>query len=129
MIRYGNMAKLCIVTSLADTCLYRHYSVWANGKVYHFNESGAHCQTEAEFMAKRRLMREIEATQSDEEVEQYYQAHRSSQYDMLTYNCEHFAYECAMGRKQSPTLRGYVIAAIIIATGGIAIYIVQRNRY
>ena len=122
------MAKLCIVTPLSGSCLYRHYSVWAKGKVYHFNESGAHCQTEKEFMAKRKLIHEIEATKSDEEVEQYYQAHLSSQYDMLYYNCEHFAYECAMGRKQSPTLRGYVMAAVIAAVGCTAIYIARQNR-
>lgn len=123
------MAKLCIVTSLADSCCYRHYSVWANGKVYHFNESGAHCQSEAEFMARRKLLRETEATQSDAEVEQYYQAHINSQYNAFFYNCEHFAYECAMGRKQSPTVRGYVLAAIVGVILAATIYYIKIKRY
>ena len=79
-------------------------------------------------MAQRRMIREIEATQTDEEVEQYYQAHRNSQYDALRYNCEHFAYECATGRKQSPTLRGYIITAIVIAVSCVAIYIARQKR-
>ena len=79
-------------------------------------------------MVQRRLIREIEATQSDEEVEQYYQAHRNSQYNALCYNCEHFAYECATGQKQSPTVRGYTIAAIVAAVSGITIYLARKKR-
>lgn len=79
-------------------------------------------------MAQRRLIREIEATQTDEEVEQYYQTHRNSQYNALCYNCEHFAYECATGQKQSPTVRGYTIAAIVTAVGCAAIYIARKTR-
>lgn len=122
------MAKLCIVTSLADTCCYRHYSVWANGKVYHFNESGAHCQLEADFMAKRRMLRETGATQSDAEVEQYYQAHVNSQYNAIFFNCEHFAYECAMGKKQSPTIKGYTMAALVAVMIAIGIFLINKQE-
>ncbi len=79
-------------------------------------------------MAQRRLIREIEATKSDEEVEQYYQTHRNSQYSALRYNCEHFAYECATGQKQSPTVRGYVVTTIIAAIGVAAIYLARQKR-
>lgn len=123
------MAKLCIVTSLNDTCFYRHHSVWANGKVYHFNESGIHCETESEFMTHRRLLREIEATKTDAEVETYYQEHSTSQYNSLFYNCEHFAYECALGKKQSPSVRGYVISAIVVSFAIVICVITYKNKH
>ena len=62
-------------------------------------------------MAQRRLLREIEATKTNAEVEAYYQAHINNQYNPISFNCEHFAYECATGQKKSPTVKGYMIGA------------------
>lgn len=120
------MAKLCIVTSLSNTCFYRHYSVWANGKVYHFNEKGAHCENEEDFMNNRRLIREMVANKSDEEVERYYQEHLNCTYNPILFNCEHFAYECATGHKKSPTVRGYCIGAIAIAFTISMLYVTNK---
>lgn len=122
------MAKLCIVTSLVRNCCYRHYSVWANGKVYHFNERGAHCETEKMFMAQRRLLREIEATKTNAEVEAYYQAHINNQYNPISFNCEHFAYECATGQKKSPTVKGYMIGAIVLKIIILAVCFIRKKQ-
>lgn len=121
------MATLKIVTSLADTCFYRHYSVWAGGKVYHFNETGAHCEDEATFIKGRRLLKEMPATKTDNEVIAYYEQNKNRRYNWLTYNCEHFATECAMGKRYSPTLRGYFSIATIAIFTGIIIWL-YRNK-
>ena len=122
------MATLKIVTSLNDTCCYRHYAVEAGGKVYHFNEQGAHCEDMATFMQRRKLIKERPTTKSDAEVVAYYEQNKNRQYNWLTYNCEHFATECATGKRQSPTLRGYFAGAAILAFAGIMIYLYQTHK-
>lgn len=119
---------LKIVTPLNETCCYRHYSVWVGNTVYHFNEQGAHCESADTFMAKRRVIKERKATKSAQEVIAYYEQNKHRPYNWLTYNCEHFATECATGKRQSPTLRGYVSAAIIVLFAGIMGWIYRTNN-
>ena len=118
----GLMATLRIVTPLSRSCLYRHASVWANGKVYHLNESGAHCDSEEAFMRTRKVIRETKATKSDAEVEAYYRQVCDKPFSYITYNCEHFAYGAAFGKEQSPTVKGYIIAAFAVACVAASIY-------
>lgn len=121
------MATLRIVTSLNDSCCYRHYSVWANGQVYHFNESGAHSDSEEDFMRNRKILRTQETTRTDSEVAAYYEANKNKRYHWFRYNCEHFARGAAFGREDSPTLRGYFTGAAIVATIAAILFIIKRK--
>ncbi len=79
-------------------------------------------------MAQRRLLREIEATKTNAEVEAYYQAHINNQYNPISFNCEHFAYECAIGQKKSPTVKGYMIGAIVLKIIILVVYFIRKKQ-
>ncbi len=102
-------AQYLIITSLGDSICYHHTGVLCNGYVYHLNDSGVHCDPYDTFMEGRTLLHSTAATKTPDEIRAFYEENRNRRHNIVFYNCEHFANECAYGIKKSPTFDGYLI--------------------
>ncbi len=101
-----------ITTSLNRSKFYNHVAVWCDGRFYHINENGVHCDTFDDFMAGRELLYTTAATQTPDEIREYYLTNKNRKHNLVFFNCEHFANGAAFGVEKSPTLIGYILTTV-----------------